>query len=341
MEQEQARALYGAQAPRPLPGLKVRGTGSYIPPLSVSNDMMTQIVDTSDQWIVSRTGIKTRHFAAEEDHRQMAAIAAQRAMADAGVAPEDIALVICAVITGDYHTPSLACLLQRDLKLPERIFAFDVNGACSGFVYSLNLAHALLPASPGKYALVVGSEILSRITDFSDRATCVLFGDGAGAAVLGLDHAAPFYFVGGCQGDDQSLVCRAAYAAENPFAPAAKAEAHPYIRMNGSEVYRFAVESFYKCVQELLRLTEKRAADIDHYLCHQANYRIISASAKKLGLGMERFFLNIESRGNTSAASVAIALDELWHSGSLQRGQSMILAGFGGGLTYGAAYLIW
>lgn len=322
-------------------GLKILGTGSYVPPFTVSNADFAKIVETSDEWISSRTGIKNRHFAVQEDHRQMAGKAAAQAILNAGIDKAEIGVVAAAVITGDYHTPSLACLLQKDLELSNEILAFDLNGACSGYVYALQLAYSLLHQSSKRYALVVGSEILSRITNFADRSTCVLFGDGSGAAVVSLAEDRPFHFMSGAKGDDSTLYCRAVYPTENPFLPEQPTRHEPCIHMDGNEVFRFAVESFCNCATELLAKNNLAADDIDHYLCHQANLRIITKAARKLGVSMDKFFVNITDRGNTSAASIAIALDELNASGKLKRGDKLMICGFGGGLTYGAAYLIW
>lgn len=321
-------------------GLRINGTGSAIPALNISNDRFADVVDTSDEWISSRSGIRSRNFAVDEDHRSLAGAAAKKAIAAAGIKPEDIGVIVCAVITGDYLTPSLACILQKDLAVPEQVFAIDINGACSGFVYALNVAHSLLHKYPGKYALVVGSELLSRIVNFEDRSTCVLFGDGSGAAIVSLDEQGEFEFLAGAKGDENTLVCPAAYASVNPFTPQKK-QPSQLVHMDGQEVYRFAVESFSKSVNAVLERVGLQPDDIDHYLCHQANLRIIKNGAKKLRVSMDKFFVNIEHRGNTSAASIAIALDEFNASGKLKRGDKLVMAGFGGGLTYGAIYLIW
>ncbi len=335
-------AAFNKAATSPLWGLSILGTGSMVPPLTVDNHMFAEHIDTNDEWIATRTGIKERHFVKDEDHRQMAAIAAKQAIDKSGINKEDIAYIICATITPDYATPSMACLIQKDLGLPEQVLAFDINGACSGYVYALNIAHKLLQEKPKQYALVIGSEIMSRITDFEDRSTCILFGDGAGASIIGLKEEAPYYFMAGSQGDAELLVAPSYYEAQNPFAKQpAKDKTKPFVYMNGNEIYRFAVEKFGHCAKQVLAANNLAADDIDHYICHQANLRIIQGAAKRLKVSLDKFFTNVQVRGNTSAASIAIALAELEASGKLKRGDKLLLAGFGGGLTYGAIYFEW
>ncbi|MDR2615270.1 MAG: beta-ketoacyl-ACP synthase 3 [Oscillospiraceae bacterium] len=320
--------------------MRILGTGGALPDNEVPNGAFSGIVDTSDEWIVSRTGIRSRRIASGDTALSLASAAAERAIAAAGIPRERISVVICACVTGETLTPSLACLLQRDLALRENdILAFDINAACTGFIYALSLARRL--PLPGEYALVVGCEALSRVTDFTDRATCVLFGDGAGAVILEASDG-EFHFVSGARGDDKALVIGSIPAAPNPFAETRAAPPPPStISMNGQEVFRFAVESMVKSVREVTARAGLSPNDVHHFVCHQANRRIIESAAGRLGAPLERFFINIESRGNTSAASVPLALDELRASGGLHRGERVVLAGFGGGLTYGAIYMIW
>lgn len=317
------------------------GTGSCVPNHSVTNQMLEAIVDTSDDWISSRTGIKSRCIANGDTNLTMAKTAAERAIEAAGIKSSDIEVVICATITNEYVTPSLSCLLQRELGLNEEVLAFDINAACSGFVYALNTAHSLLRKTANKYALITGSEVLSRIMDFTDRNTCVLFGDGAGAAVVKLSRRTPFLFCSGAKGDSQVLNCHAVYNSNNPFFKASDEKKAGFLRMDGTEVFRFAVESIRKSILALLEKAKLSPEEIDHYVLHQANSRIICTAAKRLGAPVERFFMNIEKRGNTSAASIPIALDEMRRSGKLKRGDKLILSGFGGGLTYGSVYMTW
>jgi 3-oxoacyl-[acyl-carrier-protein] synthase-3 len=318
--------------------LKIISTGSAAPENAVTNEMFSRVIDTSDEWIFSRTGIRSRRISDGDTALSMALDASKRAIASAGISIDDIALVICATVTSEYVTPSLACLLQRDLQLREDILAFDVNAACSGFIYALGVANSLIP--PGKYALLVGSEHLSRVTDYSDRATCVLFGDGAGAVIAQKSDGA-FEFVSGARGDSDSLYIGAMPPSPNPFADAPAFSPSKRLHMDGQAVFKFAVEVLVKSVREVIARAGRTTEDITHYVCHQANRRIIENAAARLRVPIERFFMNIETRGNTSAASVPIALDELNASGRLRRGDSVVLAGFGGGLTYGAIYLEW
>ena len=323
-------------------GLSILGTGRYVPSLSVTNSMLEGIVDTSDEWITSRTGISSRTIAREEDSTlSMAAEAAKEAIAQAGIAKEQIAVVAVATITGDYVTPSLSCLLQKTLELPAQIMAIDVNAACCGFVYAIKTAHALLEGIEDRYALVIGCEMLSKIVDYTDRRTCILFGDGAGAAIVKRSESGAFCFDSGAMGDSDILSARAGYFANNPFASREGDSKPRAFEMNGTEVFRFAVEHAPMSVLSVLEKAGKTPEQVNHFVFHQANERIIRAVAKKLGIPQEKCFMNIGQTGNTSAASVAIALDELARSGNLHRGESVVLSAFGGGLTYGSIYFTW
>ncbi len=323
-------------------GLSILGTGRYVPSLSVTNAMLETIVETSDEWITSRTGICSRTIATEDDTTlSMAEAAAKKALLAAGIPKERIGVLICATVTGDYATPSLSCLLQEALGLPNEILALDLNAACSGFVYALKTAHALLAGQEEAVALVIGCDMLSKIVDYTDRSTCILFGDGAGAAIVARSESGAFFFDAGAQGDSEILSARLGYFANNPFA-SRSADAEPRaFRMNGAEVFRFAVDQAPKSVLCVLDQAKKTADQIDHFVFHQANERIIQSVAKKLDIPLEKCFLNIDHVGNTSAASIAIALDELAQSGRLVRGDSVVLSAFGGGLTYGSIYFTW
>ena len=318
-------------------GIRICGTGSSVPAKTVTNDDMATIVETSDEWISTRTGIRKRHFADGETNLSLGAEAAERALEMAGISREEIGAVICATITPDHIVPSQACLLQKKLGLPEQILAFDICAACTGFLYSLHTARSLLCTMPEKkYALVVASELLSRVTNFADRNTWVLFGDGAGAAVIALDENSRYAFDCGAQGDTEVLYCPKSYPNTNPFAESQSEQPVQQVHMEGRDVYSFAVHALSGCIS---RASEAAGGFPQHYVCHQANARILQAAAKQLGEPMDKFFLDIADYGNTSAASIAIALDDCVRSGGIQRGESLILAGFGGGLSYGAAYL--
>ncbi|MDR2587399.1 MAG: ketoacyl-ACP synthase III [Coriobacteriales bacterium] len=299
-------------------GIRILGTGSAAPANIMTNDDFAHIVDTSDEWIISRTGIRSRRIATEETTLSLALDAAHMALDNAGIDPQRISLVICASITAEQMTPALSCYLQRDLGLREDLLAFDLNAACSGFIYSLITAQRLL--DPDGVALVVGSETLSSVTDFTDRSTCVLFGDGAGAVVV--ERAPlPFFWATTVCGDDESLAVR------------------KYIEMDGPAVFRFATDALCKRVQEVVDQVGCSVEEVDRFICHQANERILANAAKQLNVPLERFFMNLADFGNTSAASIPLALDEAIRSKQLERGHSVVLAGFGGGLTSGAIYL--
>ena len=319
--------------------LKICGTGSYLPENIVTNAMMEKIVDTTDEWIKTRTGIEQRHFVDGDSGLSMSHFASLSAIKDAAIEKDKISAIICASITHEYSTPSLACMLHRELELPENCMAFDINAACSGFVYALNTAAALLSAGAlgGKYVLVVGCEVLSRVTDFTDRGTCVLFGDGAGAAIVTADTTRPFHFICGTQGSTEALCIPISAAGKHPFTNHEPENKPFFINMNGQDVFRFAVESVSFGIKNVMEKSGYTDDDIRWYVCHQANERIIRSAAKRLGAPIEKFFMNIAKRGNTSAASIPIALDEMRRVGILSRGDKIVLAGFGGGLTYGCA----
>ena len=301
--------------------MRILGTGSAAPVNILTNQMLSNMVDTSNEWIVERTGIHTRHIAADnESALTLAHQAARQALDAADVQTDRIKLVICASVTNELRCPSLACNLQRDLGLPEDILAFDINAACSGFIYALITASELL--KEGECALIIGSEVLSRITDYRDRNTCVLFGDGAGAAVIGFSTN-PIHWTAMAKGDDQKL------------------RIDDYIHMDGQAVFKFAVEALTNGIQTVTEKAGITLADLDLVVCHQANERILASAAKRLGISPDRFFLNLAKYGNTSAASVPMALDEAVRSGQIHKGMRVVLAGFGGGLTSGAVAMEW
>ncbi len=309
-------------------GLQLLGTGRSLPSRRVTNDDFARTLDTSDEWIAGRTGIRQRYFCAQgETAASLAASAARQALADAGVAPAGIGLCVAATFTADRRTPSLACEVHEALGLPETALCLDVNAACTGFVTALETARCLLlggqMAAP--YALVLGAERISGLLDFSDRSTCVLFGDGAGAAVVRLDPDAPWAAVFGTRGDGQVL---------HGGGPA-----DPYLAMDGRAVFRFAVETVPACIRAVLDKAGLTLDAVDWLVCHQANSRILHSIAKKLEQDPARFYENMQRYGNTSAASIPIALDEMRRDGRLRPGETVICAGFGAGLTWGGALL--
>ena len=317
--------------------MRILGTGSSLPENEVTNDMFSTVLDTSDEWIVARTGIRSRRTANGDTTLSLAVAAAAKALNAAEITPESISLLICATTTTENLTPPLACLVARGLGLPERVIVFDLNAACTGFIYSLIVAHSML--QNGGVALVIGSEVLSRIVDYSDRSTAVLFGDGAGAAVIErCDNG--FAHVTGVRGNGEALRIGSVPPSANPFATPHESPPH-LLHMDGQEVFRFAVDAMSHSISDVLDKVGVNANQIDHIICHQANRRIIESAAKRLKLPIDKFFINIENRGNTSAASIPIALDELGVTGALKRGDRIVLSGFGGGLTYGAIYMVW
>ena len=311
-------------------GLKLVSTGSAMPKGVVTNEDLTKIVDTSDEWITTRTGIHTRRRCGEgESHTQLCLAAARQALERAGIAPEAVGVCLIATFTGDHLNPATACILQKELGFPEDTVCFDLNAACSGFVYALHTAQCLLAAAPRKFGLVLGAEVLSRVTDYTDRSTCILFGDGAGAAVVewGEDYPS-IHAVLGCRGDADVL-----------YTPGVNTEAPSYIHMEGQSVFRFAVETVPRCISQVLEQAGLGVEDVDRYVFHQANQRIIDLAMRKLHLPPEKCTGNIAHTGNTSAASVPLLLDELVSTGALRSGQRVLCMGFGAGLTWGGALL--
>ncbi len=311
-------------------GIKLISTGSALPVREVTNFDMEKLVETSDEWISTRTGISARRFCSgEECHTSLCLAAARQALERSGLRPEQIGVCLVATLTQDTMTPSTACVLQKELGLPEDTVCFDLNAACAGFVYGLHTAECLLAAVSRKYGLVIGCEVLSRITDFTDRSTCVLFGDGAGAAILewGEDYPS-LCAVMGSRGNRQVLMI-----------PGVNTGSPNFIHMDGKEVFRFAVDVLPKCAKEVAAKAGISLDQVDRFVFHQANQRILDYAIKKLKIDPARCAGNIARTGNTSAASVPLLLDELVTSGALRSGQRALCAGFGGGLTWAGALL--
>ena len=305
---------------------KILGTGSYLPAKRLSNDDLAKTVDTSDEWITTRTGIKFRHIAAEnEKTSDLAVVAAQRALADAGVGADEIDLIIVATATPDMQFPATATIVQHKLGIAG-CTAFDVQAVCAGFMYALVTANAYIKSNMARKVLVIGAETFSRILDWNDRTTCVLFGDGAGAVVLGASNE-PGIIHGKLQADGSYL--------DLLKVPAQMAGGqicgNPYIEMDGPGVFKFAVKTLAKAGYA--------AEQIDWIVPHQANKRIIDSTAKHLGIGMDKVILTVQDHGNTSAASIPLALDEGIRSGRIVRGQNLLLEGIGGGFAWGAVLL--
>lgn len=310
---------------------RIIGTGSCLPTNIITNDQLSRQVDTSDEWISSRTGIRNRHVAEEETGAGMASEAAKRALENAEVSADEIELIIVATCTADMQLPSTACMVQKEIGAKHAV-AFDLSAACSGFLFALNTAHAYFTAGIYKKALIIGTEVLSKLVDWTDRSTCVLFGDGAGAAVVEASETGLEGFVQHADGDKgEVLICAGTNRTEGPA----------YIQMNGQEVFKFAVKKVPECIQEVLEMTGTEKEDIRWYLLHQANSRIIQSAAKRLKEPEEKFPMNMDQYGNTSAASIPILLDEMNRSGMLRKGDRLMMSGFGAGLTWGAAQIVW
>ncbi|MEK7878093.1 MAG: beta-ketoacyl-ACP synthase III [Pseudomonadota bacterium] len=315
---------------------RVVGTGSYLPAKILTNRDLEQTLDTTDEWIFTRTGIRQRHIAAPGERcSDLALAASRRAIEAAGIAAQDIGIIIVATSTPDMIFPSTACILQAKLGI-KNCPAFDVQAVCSGFVYALATADLYLRAGQYQYALVVGSEIFSRILDWNDRGTCVLFGDGAGAAVLRASDA-PGILSSHLHADGsyQNMLSVPGSVCGG------KVEGRPFLQMEGNAVFKFAVRVLDEIVEEALAKNNLRKSDIDWLIPHQANIRIIRSTAKKLGMSMEKVVVTLDRHGNTSAASIPLALDEAVRDGRIRDGHHVLLEGVGGGFTWGAVVIKW
>ena len=319
---------------------RITGTGSYLPPRRITNhdlvaDLAQRGVQTSDEWIVERTGIHARHFADEGvTSSDLGLQASLQAIAAAGIAAQDIDLIIVATSTPDMVFPSTAAILQNKLGITNGCPVFDVQAVCSGFVYALSVADAMIRAGSARRALVVGAEIFSRILDFNDRTTCVLFGDGAGAVVLGASDE-PGIIGGKLQADGAhlGLLKVPAHMAGGEIC------GNPYVEMDGPGVFKFAVKTLAKVAEEVIAEAGIGVDEIDWIVPHQANKRIIESTAKHLGLSMDKVVLTVDEHANTSAASIPLALDTGIRRGQIKRGQTLLLEGIGGGFAWGAVLL--
>ena len=317
---------------------RIAGTGSYLPEKVLTNDDLAKTVDTSDEWIVARTGIRQRHVAAEgETTSDLAYHASLRAMEAAGVSAADIDLIVLGTTTPDLIFPSSACLLQHKLGA-NGCPAFDVNAACSGFIYALTIADKFIRSGAAKTALVVGSETLTRMLDWSDRGTCVLFGDGAGAVVLKADDETGILSTHMHADGSKAELLWNPVGVSVGFKEGEK-NAGVRIQMAGSDVFKYAVKALDSVVEETLEANGLDRHDIDWLIPHQANLRIIEATAKRLDMPMDRVIVTVDRHGNTSSGSVPLALDEAVRSGKVQRGQLVLLEAFGGGFTWGSVLL--
>ena len=319
------------------------GIGSYVPAKTVTNKDMEAIVETSDEWISDRTGIKCRHFVADNEHTSdLATKAAERALKDANLTPDDIDLIVVATATPDMLFPSTACLVQHNLNA-NKAAAYDLSAGCSGFMYSIATASQFIKTGLYKYVLVIGAEALSRLMDFTDRNTCVLFGDGAGAVVLG-EVPEGYGILGihlGSDGGGGPLLSLPAGGTRIPATEESVKNRLHYIHMEGNEVFKFAVKIMGEAAFKALEQAGMQPADVDWLIPHQANIRIIQSAAKRLKMPMEKVVVNVDRYGNTSSASIPIALEEAIHDGRIQSGQTVVMVGFGAGLTWASTVIRW
>ncbi len=322
--------------------LAIRGMGSAQPDRIMTNDDFAEFLDTSDEWIRTRTGIRERRIAGEDENSlTLATIASKRAIEDAGLSPGDIDLIIFATTTPAYPLPSTACFLQQALGCGQ-VPAFDMAAACAGFVYGFVMGASMMNTAGYRHVLVVGAEKMSAMTDFQDRATCVILADGAGAAILGPpddEQCGLYEHCLGADGSGAKLIWIPAGGSATPATVKTVEERQHYMKMNGREVYKFAVLK----MQEILIDTTRRAGlsvdDLAYVVPHQSNLRIIESAAQKMGLPMDKIAVNIDRCGNTSAASIPMALEEAWRAGRVKKGDWVLMAGFGAGLTWGSALI--
>jgi len=320
-----------------------RSIGAYVPSKVLTNQDLEKMVDTTDEWIVKRTGIRERRIAAEDESTSyMAVKAAKLAIERAKLSTQDIDMVVCATVTPDYfNMPSTACLISDKLGI-KNVQAFDISAACSGFVYALSVAKAFIESGMRKNVLVVGAEKFSSIVDWSDRGTCILFGDGAGAAVIGATANKDEAFVdihASADGSYWDFLITPSPGSVNPASEAALKEGLQYVKMKGNETFKLAVKTLTKDVKEILEKNNIEASEIPHFVPHQANYRIIKAVGDSLKMREDQVVLTVGKYGNTSAASIPMAINDIYEEGRLQKGELMLLDTFGGGLTWASALI--
>ncbi|MBE6063251.1 MAG: ketoacyl-ACP synthase III [Clostridium butyricum] len=316
----------------------IAGIGAYVPSLAVTNDRLGEFVDTNDEWIRERTGIKERRISEGEDTSTVAFKAAELALLRSGIRAEDLELIIVATVSPDMFIPSVACLVQSKLGA-KKAACFDINVACSGFVYGLEIAKGMMLSMNYKNAIVIGAEVLSKVVDWKDRSTCILFGDGSGAAVL--ERCSGKGIIKSylkAEGDKWESLTIGAADFNTPFSKE-KVMKKRFIDMNGREVFKFATKAIEDGVKKIIKDTGISMDEIKFIVPHQANSRIIASAAKRLGVEKEKFYVNLERVGNTSSASVPIALNEMYEKNMISKGDKIILVAFGGGLTYGSTLI--
>lgn len=316
---------------------KIIGTGSYAPVYTMSNDDIAKLVDTNDAWIEEHTGIKTRHLSSEGT-ASMASEAAKLALENAGIDVDEIDMILVATMTPDYSCPNTACQVQTLIGAKD-VPCFDLSAACTGFVYAVNTANAYISSGMYKTILVIGAETLSKVIDWSDRSTCILFGDGAGAAVVQAAEKGIIATEMGSDGGKGMVLYGKAMPLDNPIVD--NEWDGGKLHMEGSEVFKFAVRRIPETIHDTLKKADMTEGDVDYFVLHQANRRIIEAAARRLNLPLEKFPMNIDKYGNLAAASVPILLDELNRSGKIKRGQLLMMSAFGAGLSWGSTLLEW
>jgi 3-oxoacyl-[acyl-carrier-protein] synthase-3 len=320
--------------------VQIIGTGSYAPLNIMTNHQIAELVDTSDEWITSMTGIKERHISQGENTSDLATQAALEALKDAKINPKDIDLIILASTSPDQFVPATACIVQGNIGA-DNAMAFDISAACTGFIFALNIGMQFLRTGQCKRALIIGAEVLSKIVDWTDRNTCILFGDGAGAAVIEAGSKKGVISVNSAsEGSKFGLLTCPTVDVKNTFIKGNE-NFKGTIDMDGKEIFRFAVNIIESSIDRILKENNYTLEDIKYVVCHQANFRIIDFVVKRLKADKDKFYVNLDRYGNTSAASIAIALDEMNKKDLLKAGDKIILVGFGGGLTYGASLIEW
>lgn len=314
----------------------VKGTGSALPQREVTNDDLSRFLDTDDEWISTRTGIKSRPVCTVESISDLAEAAAREALSDAGVEASDLDLIVCTTISADDVTPSCACVIQQ--RLGASCPAFDLNAACAGFIFALDVVDGFFARGLAENVLIVSAEKMSRLVDWTDRATCVLFGDGAAAAVLGNGGESPLFAKLTTRGDHDILFSPAPQG-NSPFDEVEPP--HPFLHMKGREVFKFAVTSICSDVAEMCEKTGVALGDVDHFVFHQANKRILDAAVDRLGIDRDKVAYTIEHTGNVSSACIPLTLDRLNKAGALKPGELVCCSGFGAGLVVGTVLLRW
>jgi len=320
--------------------VQIIGTGSYAPLNIMTNHQLSEIVDTSDEWIVSMTGIKQRHISQGENTSDLATKAALLALKNANVGAEDIDLIILASTSPDQFVPATACIVQGNIGAINAM-AFDISAACTGFIFALNIAMQFLRTGERKRALIIGADVLSKIVDWTDRNTCILFGDGAGAAVIEAGSFRGIISINSAsEGSKGRFLTCPTVDVKNTYTKGTE-NFKATISMDGKEIFKFAVKTIASSISKILNENNYTLNDIKYVVCHQANFRIIEFVVRKLKADKDKFFVNLDKYGNTSAASIAIAMDEMNKENLLKVGDKIILVGFGGGLTYGASLIEW